>query len=83
MLVCLMWLLYGCDKASARVAPSREFTADFEVQPSQDGQSIVWSLQFKSRQQYHAFLETTADGCASRLRDIVAENPMLFAANPF
>ena len=43
------------------------------MQPSPDGQSIVWSLQFKSREQYHAFLETTADGAdRTKVRELIA-----------
>jgi hypothetical protein len=65
--------LHGCGKTPARVIPSQEFTANFEVQPSPDGQSIVWSLQFKSREQYHAFLETTADGAdRTKVRELIA-----------
>jgi hypothetical protein len=73
VLVCLASLLHGCGKTPARVIPSQEFTANFEVQPSQDGQSIVWSLQFKTREQYHAFLETTADGAdRAKVRELIA-----------
>ena len=62
MLVCLVWCcLSGCAKAPALDVPSREVTANFEVQPSPDGQSIVWSLQFRSREQYHAFLESHSE----------------------
>jgi hypothetical protein len=58
-------------RPSATTAP-REFTANFEVQPSSDGQGIVWSLQFKSREQYHAFLETTADGAdRAKVRELI------------
>jgi hypothetical protein len=78
VLVCLASLLHGCAKAPARVIPSREFTANFEVQPSTDGQSIVWSLQFKSRKQYHAFLETTAEGAErAKVRELIAAGMQL------
>jgi hypothetical protein len=56
---CFVWLLHGCAKAPL---PSRELSADFEVQPAPDGRGIVWTLQFRSRAQYHALLESTADG---------------------
>ena len=60
LFICLLWCLVGCAKGPQ--LPRREFSANFEVQPSPDGSSIVWSLQFKTREQYHAFLDTTADG---------------------
>jgi hypothetical protein len=69
VLVCFLWCVVGC----AKVAPPREFTANFEVQPSPDGLAIVWSLQFKTREQYHAFLETTADGAErAKVRELIA-----------
>jgi hypothetical protein len=69
-LVCL-WCLVGCAKVSTP-AP-REYTVNFEVQPSPDGQSIVWSLQFKTREQYHTFLETTAEGAErAKVREMIA-----------
>jgi hypothetical protein len=59
-------------------APSREFTVNFEVQPSSDGSSIVWSLQFKTREQYHAFLETTAEGAErAKIREMIAASLQL------
>lgn len=65
-----MWCLVSCAKIST---PPREFTADFEVQPSPDGSSVVWSLQFKTREQYHAFLDTTADGAErAKVRELIA-----------
>jgi hypothetical protein len=73
ILVCFVWCLGGCGKAPTQGMPSREFTANFEVQPSPDGQSIVWSLQFKSREQYHTFLESTADGAdRAKVRELIA-----------
>ena len=73
VLLCLALLLHGCAKAPVHDAPVREFTTNFEVQPATDGQSIVWSLQFKSRKQYHAFLETTADGAdRAKIRELIA-----------
>jgi hypothetical protein len=51
----------------------REVTANFEVQPSPDGSAIVWSLQFKTREAYHAVLETTADGAdRAKIREMIA-----------
>jgi hypothetical protein len=77
-LICLVCFLHGCTKAPGRDAPSREFTVNFEVQPSPDGQSIVWSLQFKSREQYHAFLETTGDGAdRAKVRELIAAGMQL------
>lgn len=53
--------------------PQRELSADFEVQPAPDGSSIVWSLQFKTRQQYHLFLDTTAGGAdCAKIRETIA-----------
>ena len=73
VLVCIAMLLQGCGKAPAHDAPLREFTTNFEVQPSADGQSVIWSLQFQSREQYHAFLETTADGAdRAKVRELIA-----------
>lgn len=74
MLVCVVWCITsGCAKAPALDVPSREVTTNFEVQPSPDGRSIVWSLQFKSRAEYHAFLETTADGAErAKIRELIA-----------
>lgn len=76
MLMCLLWCLVGCAKAPPQ--PPREFTANFEVQPSRDGQSIVWSLQFKSTAQYHRFLDTTADGTErAKVRELIAAGMQL------
>jgi hypothetical protein len=70
MFVCLLWCFVGCTKAPLR---PREFSANFEVQPSADGGSVVWSLQFKTREQYHAFLDTTADGTErAKVRELIA-----------
>jgi hypothetical protein len=70
MLLCLVWLLHGCAKAPV---PSRELSADFEVQPSPDGRGIVWTLQFRSRAEYHALLESTADGAErAKVRELIA-----------
>jgi len=75
IILCALWSLVGCGKVST---PPREFTASFEVQPSPDGSSIVWSLQFKSREQYHAFLDTTADGAErAKVRELVAAGMQL------
>ena len=75
VLVCLLCCLVGCAKAPT--AP-REFKANFEVQPTPDGSSIVWSLQFKTREQYHAFLETTADGAERvKIRELIAAGMQL------
>ena len=69
MLVCLVWCL-GCAKAPR---PPREFTANFDVQPSQDGQSIIWTLHF-TVPDYHAMLETTANGAErAKVRELVAD----------
>jgi hypothetical protein len=71
VLLCIVWCLVGCAKAPT--PPPREFTVNFEVQPSRDGQGIVWSLQFKTREQYHAFLETTAEGAErAKVREMIA-----------
>ena len=71
VLLCIVWCLIGCAKTPT--PPPREFTVNFEVQPSRDGQSIVWSLQFKTREQYHAFLETTAEGAErAKVREMIA-----------
>jgi hypothetical protein len=74
VLVCLVWFIAGgCAKAPARDVPLREFTTNFEVQPAPDGQSIVWSLQFRSRAQYHAFIESTQDGAErAKIRELIA-----------
>jgi hypothetical protein len=71
VMLCIVWCLVGCAKAPT--PPPREFTVNFEVQPSRDGQGIVWSLQFKTREQYHAFLETTAEGAErAKVREMIA-----------
>jgi hypothetical protein len=64
-------LLHVCGKAPP---PSRrESSADFELQLSPDGQAIAWSLQFRSRAQYHAFLNTTPDGAErAKVRELIA-----------
>lgn len=68
MILCFLWCLVGCAKA-----PPGELSANFEVQPSLDGSTIVWSLQFKTRDQYHAFLDTTADGAErDKVRELIA-----------
>jgi hypothetical protein len=79
LLVVCLWCLHGCEKAPAREGPPLpEFTANFEVQPAPDGQSIVWSLQFKSREQYHAFLESTANGAeCAKIRELIAAGMQL------
>jgi hypothetical protein len=78
VLLCIVWCLVGCAKVSTPNAPSREFTVNFEVQPSSDGSSIVWSLQFKTREQYHAFLETTAEGAErAKIREMIAASLQL------
>jgi hypothetical protein len=60
VLVCLVWCITSsCAKAPL---PSRELSANFEVQPSPDGSRIVWSLQFKKREDYHRFIDSTPDG---------------------
>jgi hypothetical protein len=77
MLVCLLvWCITsGCTKAPL---PSRDVTAIFEVQPSPDGQGIVWTLQFHSRAEYHAFLESTADGAErAKVRELIAAGMQL------
>jgi hypothetical protein len=33
-----------------------------EVQPAADGRSVVWTLQFRSREQHHRFIDATPDG---------------------
>ena len=74
VLVCLCWCL-GCAKAPST---SQEFTANFEVQPSPDGSAVLWSLQFKTREQYHAFLATTADGTErTKIRELIAAGMQL------
>lgn len=73
--LCVLWCLVGCAKVST---PPREFSANFEVQPSADGSSIVWSLQFKTREQYHTFLDTTADGAErAKVRELIAAGMQL------
>jgi hypothetical protein len=73
VLICLVAFLHGCAKAPALDVPSREVTAHFEVQPSPDGRSIVWSLQFKSRDQYHAFIDSAANGAErAKVRELIA-----------
>jgi hypothetical protein len=76
VLVCLVWCCFsGCAKAPLS---SREFTANFEVHTSPDGSSILWSLQFKSREQYHAFLDTTANGAEhAKVRELIAAGMQL------
>jgi hypothetical protein len=70
VLLCIVWCLVGCAKAPTG---PREFSANFEVQPAADGAGIVWSLQFKTREQYHAFLDTTADGAErAKVRELIA-----------
>ena len=74
MLVCLVWCL-GCTKAPA---PPQEFTANFDVQPNADGSGIVWSLQFKTRDEYHKFIETTPDGAEREsVRELIAAGMQL------
>ncbi len=76
VLLCILWCLVGCAKAPA--PPPREFTVSFEVQPSPDGSSLVWSLQFKTREQYHAFLDTTAEGTdRAKIRELIAAGMQL------
>jgi hypothetical protein len=65
-LLCLV-ICSGCDRA-----PSREFTARFDVQPSSNDRSIVWCLHF-SKEQYHAMLEVTRDGDeTAKVRALIA-----------
>jgi hypothetical protein len=53
VVVCLL-LCLGC----AKPAP-REFTVDFDVQPSSDGGSVRWTLRF-SRSEFHTMVDTAA-----------------------
>jgi hypothetical protein len=72
VIVCLVCFLHGCAKAPGQDVPSRGFTSTFVVKASPDGSGIIWSLQFKSRQQYHAFLDTTAEGAdRSAVRELI------------
>lgn len=77
MLICLMWCcVSGCAKVPP--PPPREFTVSVEVQRTSDGSSIVWSRQFKTREQYRAFLETTADGAErAKVRELIAAGMQL------
>jgi hypothetical protein len=73
VLVCALWCLTGCGKTPALEVPERESTASFEVQASADGSSVVWSLQFKTLAQYHAFLDATADGAdRAKIHELIA-----------
>ena len=65
MLICV--LMAGCGKPQ-----SREFTASFEVQPTADGRSVMWSLQF-TRDQYHAMLNAanTSDAARPIIRELI------------
>lgn len=68
VLVCLLWCLVGC----AKTPPSREFSANFNIQPARDGSTVIWSLEF-SLDQYHAMLDSTADGAErTKVRELVA-----------
>lgn len=60
VILCFLWVLVGCGKPH-----SRELTVDFEVQPSSDGRSVIWSLQF-TRDQYHAMLDAMENGDKNR-----------------
>jgi hypothetical protein len=65
-LLCLV-ICSGCHKA-----PSRQFVATFDVQPSPDGRNIGWYLHF-SEAQYHAMLEFTRDGGeTAKVRELIA-----------
>jgi hypothetical protein len=78
VLFCLALLLHGCAKAPAHDAPDRAFTSTFVVKPSPDGSGVIWSLQFKTREQYHAFIETTADGADRKaVRELIAAGMQL------
>lgn len=69
MLVCLLWCLVGCAKAPL---PSREFSANFNIQPTGDGSTVIWSLEF-SLDQYHAMLDSTKDGAErAKVRELIA-----------
>jgi hypothetical protein len=69
VLVCILWCLSGCAKAPP---PPREFSAAFDVQPTEDGKGVVWTLHF-SLQQYHRFLDATPDGAEHEsVRELIA-----------
>ncbi len=73
VLLCFALLLHGCAKAPAHDAPDRAFTSTFVVKAAPDGSGVIWSLQFKTREQYHAFIETTADGAdRTAVRELIA-----------
>lgn len=64
-------LLVACAKAPP---PSQDFVANFEVQPSPVGKGVIWSLQFKSFQQYHNFIEGTPNGAErAKVREFIAD----------
>jgi hypothetical protein len=68
VLVCLLCCLIGCAKAP----PAREFSANFNIQAGDDGSTVIWSLEF-SLDQYHAMLDSTADGAErAKVRELVA-----------
>lgn len=78
VLFCLALPLHGCTKAPAHDAPDRAFTSTFVVKPSPDGSGVIWSLQFKTREQYHSFIETTADGAdRAAVRELIAAGMQL------
>ena len=53
VVLCLLWCL-GC----AKPAP-REFTVEFDAEPSPDGGSVRWTLHF-SRSEFHTMLDSAA-----------------------
>lgn len=69
-LLCLCCLV-GCAKAPP---PSQDSFANFQVQPSPIGNGVVWSLQFKSLQQYHNFIDGTPNGTErAKVRELIAD----------
>lgn len=77
-LLCLV-VCSGCNKA-----PSREFTAGFDVQTAPDSRSVVWYLHF-SQERYRATLGVTRDGAeTAKVRALIvagAENAPLPVAS--
>lgn len=54
ILLCLLCCL-GCEKA-----PPRAFTVTFDVRPSPDGTSVLWSLRF-TQDEFNAMVASTPD----------------------
>lgn len=74
VLICLVWCITsGCAKEPAYEPPRRQFAFNFEVRPLPHSQGMEWVLQFKTRDDYHAFLENTPDGAdRAEVRKLIA-----------